>query len=217
MSMVYGSPRMKGARTGTRRTRTSGGGARSSRAIRSGAAHPGWGGARRGAGRPAGGPVPSERHLARPELAAHHPVHVTARVASPIGSRLQRGRIYSALRRALHVSLARVDFRIVHLAVLPTRVDLIIEADDKVALARGMQGFQVSAARWLNRAARRAGTVFVDRYRMTILRTRLAVRGAIGRLPLLRQTAWPQTWLLRVDAQPLAGAWFQARPSEDSS
>jgi hypothetical protein len=132
-------------------------------------------------------------------------------VARAIGS-VQRGRVYGALRRALGLSFARSNFRIVHLAVLPRRVDLIIEADDKAALARGMQGFQVSAARWLNREARRSGTVFLDRYRMRILRTRVDVRDAIGRLPLLRQTTWPETWLLRVEAQPrITRRWFHAR------
>lgn len=174
-----------------------------------------WGGARIGAGRPARGPVPSERHRVRPTLEARHPVHVTSRVTHAV-SAVQRARIYVALRRALTLSFARSDFRIVHLAVLPKRVDLIVEASDKVALARGMQGFQVSAARWLNRAARRTGNVFVDRYRMRILRTRIAVRDAIGKLPLLRQTTWPETWLLRVEAVPrVTRGWFYTRGDDD--
>lgn len=150
-------------------------------------------------------------------LAANHPIHVTSRVAAPITSRLARGRIYASLRRALHISLARDNFRIVHLAVLPTRIHLIVEATDKHALARGMQGFQVSAARSLNHAARRPGTVFLDRYRMQILRTRTAVRAAIGGLPVAtHQTAWPLTWLLRIELalQP-ARRWFHSRANED--
>jgi REP element-mobilizing transposase RayT len=144
-------------------------------------------------------------------------VHVTSRVAHPIRSRLERRRIYAALRRALRLSLARDNFRIVHLAVLPARIHLIVEADDKHALARGMQGFQVSAARWLNQAARRAGTVFLDRYRMQILRTRKAVRAAIGAIPLARQTAWPFTWLLRIElARSPARRWFHSRADEDA-
>jgi hypothetical protein len=103
------------------------------------------------------------------------------------------------LRRALARTLGRSDFRIVRFAVLRSRLELIIEADDKLALARGMQGFQVSAAKSLNRAARRRGTVFPDRYRMRILATRSAVRDAIGRLPLMRTEAWPETWLMRAE------------------
>ena len=90
-----------------------------------------------------------------------------------------------------------------------SRLELIVEADDKLALARGMQGFQVSAAKSLNRAARRRGTVFPDRYRMRILATRTDVRDAIGRLPLQRTDAWPQTWLLRIEAPTLHRGWIR--------
>jgi hypothetical protein len=179
-----------------------------------------WGGARTGAGRPARGPVPSEPHKTRPLLSARHPVHVTARLLplSCPDRALRRRDAYRALRRALRLALARTDFRIVHLAVLRTRLELIIEADDKLALARGMQGFQVSAARALNRAAHRRGTVFPDRYRMRILATRIAVRDAIGRLPLARTEAWPETWLLRVErsAHTLPRRWIRSRADEDS-
>lgn len=176
-----------------------------------------WGGARAGAGRPAKGPIPSEPHKTRPVLAARYPVHVTSRVTQAVRG-VRKRHTYVALRRALERSLARDDFRIVHVAVLPTRVELVVEADDKLALARGMQGFQVSAARWLNRAARRRGTVFVDRYRMRILKTRVEVRDAIGRLPMLRQTqAWPQTWLLRIEAAlSVRRRFIHSRADEDS-
>jgi len=176
-----------------------------------------WGGARVGAGRPAKGPIPSERHTTRPHLASHHPVHITSRIARPL-SALRTRRTYAALRRATHLSLARADFRIVHLAVLPNRIELIVEADNKTALARGMQGFQVSAARWLNREASRSGTAFPDRYKMRILTTRPDVKGAIGRLPQARSVAWPETWLLRVDALPRSNRhWFRTHADEDSS
>ena len=176
-----------------------------------------WGGARVGAGRPAKGPIPSEPHKARPHLAARHPVHITSRIDREL-SAVRVRRTYAALRRATQLSLARADFRIVHMAVLPHRVELIVEASDKTALARGMQGFQVSAARWLNREARRSGTAFPDRYKMRILKTRPDVRDAIGRLPSARSVAWPQTWLLRVDASSRSSRdWFRTHADEDSS
>jgi hypothetical protein len=183
-----------------------------------------WGGAREGAGRPASGPVPSEPHKTRPPLSPRHPVHVTARIArnaragfradlSPArGSsrpQLSRRQAYDVLRHALTLSLGRANFRIVHLALVRSRLELIVEADDKLALARGMQGFQVSAAKSLNRAARRRGTVFPDRYRMRILATRTDVRDAIGRLPLRRTDAWPQTWLLRIEGPTLHRGWIR--------
>jgi hypothetical protein len=121
-----------------------------------------------------------------------------------------RRSIYRQLNRALALSLGRANFRIVRLALTGSRLELIVEADDKLALARGMQGFQVSAARSLNRAARRRGSVFPDRYRMRILATRADVRDAIGRLPLARTVAWPQTWLLRIEAlAPIRRNWIR--------
>lgn len=177
-----------------------------------------WGGARPGAGRPASGPVPSEPHKRRPLLSPRHPVHVTSRLLRASWRALPRGDTYRALRRALARSLARDDFRIVHIALLRTKLELIVEADSSIALARGMQGFQVSAAKSLNRLAGRRGTVFPDRYRMRILATRAGVRDAIGRLPLARTDAWPQTWLLCAElaARTLPRRWIRSRADEDS-
>jgi len=90
--------------------------------------------------------------------------------------------------------------------VRAARLELVVEADDKVARARGMQGFQVAAARGLNAACRRRGTVFPDRYRPATLRTRRAVRAVLGSLPVATsERALPSapaaavTWLLRVE------------------
>ena len=182
-----------------------------------------WGGARAGAGRPASGPVTSEPHKRRPDLSSRHPVHITARLVRATHRKLghtrqgKLGHTYQLLQRALQLSLARSDFRIVHLAIVRNKLELIVEADNKLALARGMQGFQVSAARALNRAARRRGTVFPDRYRMRILTTRNAVRCAIGRMPLARTQAWPQTWLLTLElARHVRRRWLRSRADEDS-
>ncbi len=132
-------------------------------------------------------------------------MHVTARIVRGLGS-LRRRRAYAALGRAVLTSLARADFRIVRLAIRSSRVELVVEADDKVALARGMQGFQVAAARALNTACRRSGTVFPDRYRPTILRTRRAVRAMLSALSARHpERALPSapasalTWLLRIE------------------
>jgi hypothetical protein len=56
---------------------------------------------------------------------------------------------------------------------------LIVEADDAAALARGMQGFQIAAARRFNRLARRRGTLFGDRYHPVPLDQPQLVRNAL--------------------------------------
>ena len=147
-----------------------------------------WGGARAGAGRPPAGTIASERHKTRPAIASAHAVHVTARIVDRVG--VDRA-IEPAIDRAIELSRARADFRIVHLGIRvrgrDAQLELIVEARDKLALARGMQGFQVSAARSLNRAARRTGCVFPDRYRARLLISRPAVLRAIASLPARAQ------------------------------
>jgi len=126
-------------------------------------------------------------------VSPHHAVHVTARVLPAAWP--HRAAAYRALRRALAVSLSRADFRVVSLAVCARRVELVVEADDRIALARGMQGFQVAAARHVNRGLGRRGQVFRDRYRARALRTRHEVRAIIT--PAWTRTAWPEAALLQ--------------------
>jgi putative transposase len=132
------------------------------------------GGRRRKAGRPPTGRRVGSPHRERPELKARHPVHVVLRVVGAVGS-LRRRLAYHAIREATLTTARREDFRIVHLSIQRTHVHLIVEADDKAALAAGMQGFQISAAKHLNAAIsknwtkRRRGPVFPDRYHAEII------------------------------------------------
>jgi hypothetical protein len=122
-----------------------------------------WGGARPGAGRPPRGSPSSAPHKPRPGVAPGHAVRVTARVVRAVGSlRSRAARV--AIEHALALSRARIDFRIVRLEIERSRLELIVQATDRIALARGMQGFCIAAARHLNRALGRRGTVFPDRY-----------------------------------------------------
>ena len=126
-----------------------------------------WGGRRDGAGRPPAGAIASERHETRPQITARDAIRIIARV---VPTSLDASRTREAVARAIDLAHARGDFWIhdvaVHGRAHATRLELVVSARSKIALARGMQGFQVSAARGINRAARRSGTVFPDRYRM---------------------------------------------------
>lgn len=121
------------------------------------------GGKRRGAGRPPKGAKSGAPHTARPEFAARFPVHVVLRVARDVGN-LRRKCTYLAIREATLTAARRAQIRIVHLSVQRTHVHMIVEAEGKRALAAGMQGFQVAAAKYLNKALGRRGAVFPDRY-----------------------------------------------------
>src|ERR1043165_4003273 len=109
------------------------------------------GGKRRGAGRPPKGKRAGPPHKKRPCLNERYPVHVVLRTVGAVGN-LRRRCVYQAIREATLTTARREDFRIVQLSVQRTHVHLIVEAENKQALAAGMQGFQVSAARHLNAA-----------------------------------------------------------------
>ncbi len=149
---------------------------------------------KRGPGRPRKGARAGTPHKMRPELNGRYPVHIVLRVVGEIGS-LRKRFMYQALRWAtLAVAMREIDeesngaFRIVHMSIQRTHVHLIVEAGSKLALSRGLQSFQISAAKHLNRAYsaklrlenRRRGTVFPDRYHQEIIRTPKQARHALS-------------------------------------
>jgi len=179
----------------------------------------GRGGPRKGAGRPRkpGGRVSHDR---RPSLSPHHPVHVTLRVAPGVPS-LRRIPIFRKIADAFQEGKERFGFRVVHCSVQGNHLHLIAEAENRVSLARGMKGLEVRIARGVNRATRRRGPVFAERYHAHVLRSPRETRNAVdyvlanwfrhaGRevgpydLDRLCSAAdrslvvRPQTWLLRV-------------------
>ncbi len=105
-------------------------------------------------GRPPKGPRSSERHEVRPELRANHAVHVTLRASDEL-ERMRTRDVYDAVRWATIAIAERASCRIVHLSIQHNHLHLLVEADNKMALARGMQAFQISAARRINVAVSR--------------------------------------------------------------
>jgi REP element-mobilizing transposase RayT len=146
-------------------------------------------------------------HKTRPELDPSFPVHVVLRVVDAIGNMRNR-HMYKALREATFAVAKRElnyardgAYRIVHLSIQRNHVHLLVEADHKTALSRGMQSFQISAAKHLNRAfslkslasgrhergvfakamaTRRRGTVFPDRFHQEIIKTRKQARHTLA-------------------------------------
>jgi REP element-mobilizing transposase RayT len=137
-------------------------------------------------GRKPKGPRAGSPHTVRPDLRARHPVHVVLRVVDAVGN-LRRRATYKAVREATLTTARREDFRIVHLSIQRNHLHLLVEADHKGALAAGMQGFQISAAKHLNAAVskdrpgpRRRGAVFPDRYHAEIITTPTQARHALN-------------------------------------
>ena len=157
------------------------------------------GGARPGAGRKrkdgTTGGRPREPHKPRALGKPRFPRHIVLAVTPLIGS-LRKRHLYSALRlatiavamRELHDDVVGGAFRIVHISIQKTHIHLLVEADNKLALSRGMQSFMISAAKHINRAfseklklgERRRGAVFRDRYHQQIIETPQQARHALS-------------------------------------
>lgn len=129
-----------------------------------------WGGARAGAGRPFGG---KQSHVARPELVPGLPVLAAMRFAEAPDRRL--------VLEAARLGAEADGFRLVEVALEERAAHLLVEAADKRALSRGMQGLTIRLARALNRASGGKGTVFPEHYRARQL-------GSAGEVAVVRRT-----------------------------
>ena len=107
-------------------------------------------------------------------------MHVVLRVVHAVGN-LRTRHAYRAMRGAIAKCAARSDYRIVHASIQSNHLHLLVEADDRRALSRGMQGFAISAAKRLNRELRRRrGDVFAFRYHATPITSPTQARNALA-------------------------------------
>ena len=118
-------------------------------------------------------------HKKRDEVDDEDLLHITLRTVSDVGN-LRRKEIYKAVRAATitaaNTAERREKFRISHLSIQHNHIHMLVEAESAEALASGMQGFQISAARHINTALqisgrRRRGSVFADRYHVVVIRS----------------------------------------------
>jgi len=94
--------------------------------------------------------------------------------------------IFFEMRCAL-AQTARRWFRVVHFSVQANHVHLLVEADDKASLSRGMMGVAIRMARAVNRILERHGNVWSERYHSRALKTPREVRNAIVYVLMNRQ------------------------------
>jgi REP element-mobilizing transposase RayT len=106
------------------------------------------------------------------------PAHVTLRLRSDLPS-LRTGRVVREIERTFAAGCARPGFRLVHYSLQGNHAHLIVEAQDRHALGRGMMAIGARLARAVNRVAERSGSVLADRYHARLLPTPKEVRNAL--------------------------------------
>jgi REP element-mobilizing transposase RayT len=137
------------------------------------------GGARRGAGRKRVAPKSRVLHRSRTPLTGREPVLVTLTTQRTVAN-LRGRRAMQRILRSLSRAKERLGVRIVHYSVQRDHLHLIVEADDARSLSRAMQGLSVRISKALNRALRRRGKVFADRFHDRVLTSPKQVRHALA-------------------------------------
>ncbi|HEY4244877.1 MAG TPA: transposase [Kofleriaceae bacterium] len=136
------------------------------------------GGKRAGAGRKPKNGRAGVSHARRAEVRASWPVHVTLRVGRDVPY-LRKRSVWRAIAKATIAATKSGAMRVVHASVQHDHLHILVEAESRDALATGMHAFQISAAHWINRVAKRRGRVFADRYHTHVLKTPREARNAI--------------------------------------
>jgi REP element-mobilizing transposase RayT len=110
------------------------------------------------------------RHVRRPDVKRHTPVHITLRMKKHVW-KLRATRCFRVIRRAFVNGGSRFGFRLVHFSVQGNHIHLIGEAESTRAVSRALKGLGVRIARGLNGVMRRSGPVLAERYHLRLIET----------------------------------------------
>jgi len=173
------------------------------------------GGARVGAGRKPTGERALVPHDTRARVTRHTPVLVTTRLLAGRPN-LRRERKLALLRGTFAAGADRFGFRLIEYSIQSNPLHFVAEAQDEIALARGMKGLLVRVAKALNRAWERTGRVVGDRYHARVLKTPREVRNAL--VHVLQNVRKHGARILGIDAHssgPWFSGWLDRTPRKD--
>ena len=105
--------------------------------------------------------------------------HVTLKVLRGLPS-LRKRKIIRAIEASFAEACSREDFRLLHYSIQRNHAHLLVEADDRFALANGMKSISARFARAVNRALGRSGRVLKERFHLHVLGTPREVRNALA-------------------------------------
>ena len=125
------------------------------------------------------GPNPLVRHASREGVAKRFPCHVTLRVRRGIAP-LRSWGVVREIEASFRKACSRAGFRLVHYSIQDDHAHLIVETNDRSALACGMKSIAARFARAVNRSLKRSGPVLADRYHLSVLETPRQVRNALA-------------------------------------
>jgi REP element-mobilizing transposase RayT len=144
-------------------------------------------------------------HSARP--AVRGVCHVVLRIRRGLPW-LRTPRTYRVLERAFRRGKEKHGFAVVQYSVQGDHLHLLVEAESKVQLARGLQGLTIRIAKNLNRFwRRRVGSVFADRYFARAVQTAKEIKRALAYV--LNNARKHGVWSSASEPDPFSsGRWY---------
>ena len=121
---------------------------------------------------------------------------------------LRTPRTYRVLEQAFRRGKEKQGFALVQFSVQGEHLHLLIEAESKVELARGMQGLTIRIAKNLNRYWRRRGaSVFAERYFARAVQTAKEIKRALAYV--LHNARKHGVWSSPTQPDPFSsGRWY---------
>src|SRR6185503_6030920 len=144
-------------------------------------------------------------HSVRPEVRGV--CHIVLRVRRGLPW-LRTPRTYRVLERAFRQEKEKRGFALVQFSVQRDHLHLLIEAESKQELARGMQGLAIRIAKNLNRFWRRGvGAVFAERYFARAVETAREIKRALAYV--LNNARKHGVWSSATQPDPFSsGRWY---------
>ena len=119
------------------------------------------------------------QHATRPKVHRDHPIHITLRIRDGLPS-LRHPGPRAVIIDALKKARGRFGMAVTDYSVMGNHLHLLIEADGRESLSRGMRGLVARLVKSLNAFFGRTGSVFADRYHSHVLSSPLEVRRALA-------------------------------------
>ena len=131
----------------------------------------------KGAGRPAKHDK-GVRHTEREAITKMSALHLTIKIEknkAGLRSKAVLSLLHKAIKRARVVGLGIVHYTLEH-----DHIHMLVEAEDNVALGRGMQSFGICFSKGINKLKNASGQVYKSRYHLRILKTPSEVKNVIN-------------------------------------
>ena len=121
-----------------------------------------------------------EPHRSREVFTRRRVLHVRLLMKDDVPNLRRKRSLWRVLSRAFSLGCSKPGFRICQFSIQTNHIHMVVEADNHVALSKGMQGFSIRLAKTLNTALNRKGQVLRERYRVTHMATPTQVRHTLA-------------------------------------